>query len=333
MIPRDQQKILIDAGRSAYGWSFWGPSFKCMQLFYQQTVLNNPTTQIPKDPLTKGSMGHVWCAHYFARTAAATKKGIWYSGRIIRDPDEFYEPDEAVEAWLDRNPEANGYPHLEGILAACSDYRRKNPPSQLPEVVAIEAQVVLALGYKDGLFGLWLDEDLEGNKPGDGQVEYATLDCPELVVPHRNVPFLKHGEPIRISKRFDAVVRINRINYIDDHKFTSVKPYPNRAHQYRMDGQFAVNTIAGRQLWPRRFGGVRLRFIMNRPPYNSKVFMVEPAQKRDAAFAKSLYRKAHEVAGLLRTDKVGSDWPMAMSDLVCWHRYGKCSAFNVCTGR
>ena len=69
------EKILIEAGRSARGWSRVGNFFKCPQLFAYDSRLN--LDLIPADALTRGSMGHVMQAHQHAIWGARSSLGVW----------------------------------------------------------------------------------------------------------------------------------------------------------------------------------------------------------------------------------------------------------------
>jgi len=55
---------------------------------------------------------------------------------------------------------------------------------------------------------------------------------------------------------------------------------------------------------------------------------------RDAQLARQVYSKAHSLANQLVNHKrqyvTEGDWQMAQNELVCYHRYGKCGAFELC---
>ncbi|MDF1699586.1 MAG: hypothetical protein P1V36_00305 [Planctomycetota bacterium] len=319
------EPILIDTGKSRTGWSFWGPAFTCDQLW--KFIQVDQVKFGSADALTQGSMGHTLLAHYLVRTEAQ-RGGIEYEGEWIEDPDYFLDPEEAVREWARRR-------EAEGVEAACfigntltlfTEYRRREPVIR-DRVHAVETLAKLTLGYdKLGRFGLWIDEKLK---------DPLVLDCPALGDGHPNVPALKHGHPIEVTKRFDAVMdhRNDGRRYIHDHKITAGGVGKSRAEQYSMDGQFAVNRIAGRQMYGDAFGGVVLNLVQRRSPWTVSKQFVPPTPARDAAFAGQIYRKAHDLANLLVheiDDPKAAIWPMTQNELVCYHRYGKCGAFERC---
>ena len=138
---------------------------------------------------------------------------------------------------------------------------------------------------------------------------------------------LYHGAPIVMTKRFDLVMEHKQDGrtYIWDHKVTGAGVGKSRATQYSMDGQFAVNRIAGRQMWE-NFGGVVLNLVQRRDPFTVSRQFVPPTPWRD--------KKAHALSSLLASTMAGQagegDWEMAQSELVCHHRYGQCGAYSLC---
>ena len=195
-------------------------------------------------------------------------------------------------------------------------------------MVGVECLAKLTVGRDEhGTFGLWTDDNL---------AEAATLDCPGLEEPHPNVPALQHGKPIVVTKRFDLVMRHRQDGkvYIWDHKVTGGGVGKTRAQQYAMDGQFAVNRIAGKQMYD-NFGGMVLNLVQRRDPWTVSRQFVPPTPWRDAQLARQIYRKAHSLAADLSSTLDGEmgegDWPMTQSELLCYHRYGRCGAFDRCS--
>lgn len=318
--------ILINTGRSTSGWSFWGPGFNCDFLWY---LINVEGRQfISADALTQGSMGHTILAHYYARLGC-TQGGFEYEGQRHEDPDDFLEPEEALRAWV-RVAESEGTEAAHFIANTLEVYRRyrQREPYVPDRVLGVERQIELTLGTNHaGDFGLWLAENL---------AEATTLDCPGLEQPHPNVPALQHGQPIVVTKRFDLELRHAQDgrDYIWDHKVTGGGIGKTRAEQYAMDGQFAVNRIAGKQLYGDRFGGVIINLVQRRDPFGVSRQIVPATPYRDEQLARQVYSKAHSLAHQLANHMRGivsaGDWEMTQNELTCYHRYGKCGAFETC---
>lgn len=318
--------ILIDAGKSDAGWSFWGPAFQCDQKWFLINVLGLKFGST--EALTIGSMGHTGIAHHYARTEAA-RKGLDFEGQWIEDPDFFLDPEEAIREWARRREregvEAECYIHIAFDLLR--RYRQREPYVS-DTVIAVERQEKLTLGYNaDGDYGLWIDEYLD---------EPHLLECPGLEEPVAGITTLQHGQPIIVTKRFDGVMRhrADGLDYIWDHKVTAGGIGKTRAMQYAMDGQFAVNRIIGRQLYGDRFGGVVLNLVQRRDPWGVSRQFVPDTPYRDAQFARQLHAKAYSLANQLvahrKGDQLPGDWEMTQNEVVCYHRYGKCGAFELC---
>ena len=317
--------ILINASRSDVGWSFWGPVFTCDQLAYRTHIEKRQF--FGSDALTQGSMGHLVLAHYYARVACE-QGGLEYEGQFYDDPDAFHDPETALRLWVDE-AQARGEdaaPFIHNTLQLLKQYRIKEP-HVADRVLWVERQGKMTLGFNAaGAFGLWTDDNL---------VAAAPLDCPELEVAHPAIPWLKHGAPICITKRLDLAVRARRDNkeYIWDHKVTGGSVGASVIEKYSMDGQFAVNTLLGEQLW-NNFGGVALNLVQRRDPWGVNRGFVLPTPHRDRQFARHLWTKAHHlarnVASLVTGETTGEDWVMTQNDLTCYHRFGKCGAFDLC---
>lgn len=317
--------VYIDTGRSDCGWSFWGPAFACDQLWYQINV--EGLRGADEEALTQGSMGHVLLAHHYARLAAADG-GIELEGAYVTDPDDIMDPVDAVHRWA-RDAERQGTDALCFFGNTKELYRqyRIREPYFADKVVAVEQQLEGTLGWnRDNEFGLWTDANLAAPE---------LLDCPGLEQPHPKVPQLQHGKPIRVTKRLDRVVRSARDGriYPDDHKVTAGSTSASVATKYAMDGQFGVTRLLAKQVWP-DMRGMRLNLVQRRDPWGVALRFVDPSPRRDAALPRQLFRKAHHLADMLVGTMSGAlgpdDWEMTQSDLLCYHRFGKCKAFHNC---
>jgi len=319
--------IFINTGRSPAGWSFWGPAFSCDQLWFIKTVLGREF--VNADALTQGTMGHIILGHHYARLGAAQPEGFVFEGKTYTDPEDFMDPEDALRRWVREIEKENGTdasPFIHNTLTLYRNYRVREP-FFADRILGVEMLAKLTLGYdKEGNFGLWTDTNLETP---------TLLDCPGLEVPHPNVPQLQHGQPIIVTKRLDLIVRSSRNGqvYIDDHKVTGGSVGPTVAEKYAMDGQFSVNDWVGRQTWD-NYGGVRLNLVQRRDPWSVSKQNVPPAPYRNRNFPRQLFRKAHHLAemlvGTMSGELTQADWEQTQTDLLCYHRFGKCGAFDQC---
>lgn len=320
-------RLLIDAGPSLRGWSYYGDFFRCRHLWALKRLAHVPENA---DPLTRGSMGHVGLAHHFAR-GMAKQRGT--------DPDMYYTPEGAVEEWCARHPE--GIPHFSRVIEVTRRYIARHP--EMPgTIVGVEHQVVAVLGtHASRGWGLWVI-GTEGAASVDFGLSWrpdqprprAVLDGAEveptlLVMPgHRD-----HGAPILLTRRIDLSVA-DRAGIVMawDHKVVAQAPSKDRAKKYSMDGQFAVTRIMASQMFP-RFAGAKLNLVQSQEPWNIGLLPVPPTPWRDGRFAVDLYRAAHEIAQLERDEPNPHNWPMAQHELVCAPRYGDhglCPMYDAC---
>lgn len=285
--------LLLDTGPSDRGWSFYGDAFRCLHLFALKRLAGLVEDA---DALTQGSMGHVGMAHRLARFQMLQEG---------KDPELYYPPEEAIRQWSYVHPE--GVRFVDGMVETYRRYAALHPEAP-GRVLGVETPVAGVVGWHCATneWGLWLE----------GSARPATLDVPGHP---------EHGIPIRITKRFDAVVadRSGAV-HIWDHKFTAASVSKSRVLKYSMDGQFAITRLLGRQLFGAHFGLVMLHLVQRVAPFGMHFGPVQATPWRDAQFATNLYRMAHTIAQLQRDEPDPHRWPMAQHELVCSSRYGDC---------
>lgn len=338
---------LINASKSSRGWSYYSSFFRCPRLWAYEHVANLDFGSSPAQ--THGSMVHTALAHFIARKGAIQPGGIIHDGVIVKDPDYFLQPRDAIVAWADLNPTAGPYVDkaIETFESWLTDgngllYRFDVPESSVKPgkatvseggwdmVLAVEQEVMAVLGNlatPEGLWGLWIGSWKDGkfiHRASDGnefEIHPTPLDCeghPE------------HGQPIHISRRFDAIIRSrnDRLVYVDDHKVVSGDTSANKEISYRFSGEFSLCRIFGRQLYGDSFGGARLHLVAsvqvddNGIPVNagkrrlSQLHKVTPMHL-DHSFANDLYVAAHEIANLQLQGGDAFQWPAARHMDVC----------------
>jgi len=321
------EKILIEAGRSARGWSRVGNFFKCPQLFAYDSRLN--LDLIPADALTRGSMGHVMQAHQHAIWGARGPAGVWVDDQHYTDPSVFLSPEAALHEWCNRNKA--GHEHIERMMDTFRRYLAANPEPP-GTVTKVEYPVTAVLGDKDGRWGLWVvaleeagfDRSRDEVMAWDGQVIKTT----PLNVPGHD----DHDKAIVLTRRLDMVTsdRSNRV-YIWDHKHQAMVKLGTSVIGYSIDGGFSAFRIMGKQMYGKNFGGLALNLIQTQEPWRVARPTVPPTPHRDGHFAQMLWRAEHQMARLDLECPGFWDWPKAQSETTCVGRYGKCAALKLCS--
>jgi hypothetical protein len=86
------ERILIEGGRSPFGWSRISDFFRCERLYRIRSKA--PDTEVHDGPLARGSVGHCGLAHLYARIREEQHG---------RDPDAYYTPAEAMELYVTKH--------------------------------------------------------------------------------------------------------------------------------------------------------------------------------------------------------------------------------------
>ena len=316
--------LLIDAGRSASGWSRIGTFFRCPQLFAYGERLG--LEMIPASALTRGSMGHVMQAHQHA-IWGCQQGGVWVDNEWHEDPTLFLSPEEAVVEWCEAN---GGHEHLDRMVETFRRYMANNPESP-GRVVAVEYPVTAVLGEKDGKWGLWVvaleaaefDRRVASVKAWDGGIiRPSPLNCPG----HPD-----SGKALVLTRRLDMATsdRAGR-TFIWDHKHQA-QVQPNRSVDgYAIDGGFAAFRMMGKQMYGNKFGGVMLTLIQTASPWRVARPMVPATPHRDGHFAEMLWRAEHDLARLDRDNPDFWSWPKVQHETACITRYGSCRGIQHC---
>ncbi len=212
----------------------------------------------------KGSLGHEMQSHYWARLGACDNPvfvGMNEGTIRIDDPDALYEPEDAAYMMA----ESVGTLHfLSDMRRTFRSWQTDCHPGIFGSVVAIEVEMTLVLGYLNGQYGLWLQEEpwfeeagLKGNpvdltedtlgwtNVGNTHGIFGTI-YPILL----NVPgHPEHGQPITLTRRIDLIMRQGNQLKFWDHKHV----HPNymdtatSCRRYAVDGGFAAMVAIGMQ--------------------------------------------------------------------------------------
>lgn len=329
----DSQQMLIDAGRSEFGWSRIGNFFKCPLLYGIGQVAG--IQLIPGDGLTRGSMGHTAAAHWFARWGCR-QGGVVVDDTVFGrdDADRFYSPEDAVEVWVERN--GRGQEFLGRVIDSFRAYTAKHPEPP-GRILAVECPLVGVVGWRDGVWGYWLTDAPDSLIPdGLPEVEPTLLDCEG----HKD-----HNKPIVLTRRIDLIWQsYSGAVYGWDHKFMSSVSPASAQQEYRNDGGFRAQAMLCAHTFPREGGRTALagshtgfryiaaNLIGTRSPYPSQPVEIRRSAWRENRFGSNLYDREQHRAQLeletLRGDRALDEWPAAEHSGVCNDRWYGCEAMR-----
>ena len=133
------------------------------------------------------------------------------------------------------------------------------------------------------------------------------------------------------TQRLDLIVRSASTGkvYIVDHK-TASRP---GIRPFEVSLQMVGCQIFGEQIYGREFGGVLINLL--RKPGKDGVWkfsrhVLDIGEGFKAAFKPTVLRRRRELAELEANGIPVSSWPMAISNQICWTRYGPCSYIAKC---
>lgn len=115
--------------------------------------------------------------------------------------------------------------------------------------------------------------------------------------------------------------------WIVDHK-TAYRIVSKTLRQYTLDGQFIGYQMFGRAKYGERFAGVILNRIKASPKYDFDRRPIEPAPAALKDFVPSLIEAERRIETW--QGKEPREWPMTLTNQVCYGKYGQCDAYNLC---
>lgn len=266
----------INSSTSRRGWSRISRYIKCPRYYafnleksLKDAAARSDAAQreadgleaLPLDPSDekrgtgKGSLGHEMQSHYWARLGACDNPvfvGMNEGTIRIDDPDELYEPEDAAFMMA----ESVGTMHfLNDMRRTFRSWQADCSPAIFGEVVAIEVEMTLVLGYLNGQYGLWLQEEpwFEGAQLSGRMVAPVGIEScpPDMInpIPLDAVGHPEHGQLITLTRRIDLIMRQGNQLKFWDHKHI----HPNymntqtSCRRYAVDGGFAAMVAIGVQ--------------------------------------------------------------------------------------
>ena len=290
--------ILIDPGPSPRGWHRLEVAIRCLQLYaFSHHKDAGPREPSSAEPLVVGSLVHVGVAHFRARQRQD-------QNRLPRDA--YYEPATAIELLAEKN--GSGWtPHVDRAQRIVSAY------------------IEHWSAKEHGVRPLHVEELFE--------IRYPCTRGP-IRRKERNAAGMWTGgwieeNEVLVTARVDLVYEKDGKVYLADTK-TSGRLNGTHAGIYSISGQLLNYRWIGQLLYGARFGGIVLDLVQTgdigkfeRPP-------LDPAPALFSKFPQIVEDIERRIAALEDEDRAINDWPAAASELVCIHRYGRCSAFERC---
>ena len=130
------------------------------------------------------------------------------------------------------------------------------------------------------------------------------------------------------TQRADLIVEdVQGRVWIVDHK-SAYRINSKTLQQHIMDGQFLGYQMFGKAKYGNRFAGVIVNRVKLTPRYDFDRRILEPAPRAFNWFVQAIEEGERKIAQW--TGKPTEEWPMAMSNQICYGKYGKCSAFDLC---
>ena len=130
------------------------------------------------------------------------------------------------------------------------------------------------------------------------------------------------------TQRADLIVRDthNKV-WIVDHK-SCYRIASKTLNQHILSGQFLGYQMFGRQKFGRDFAGVIINRMKLSEPYGYDRCGLEPAPAALKNFGKQLSYTEDSIERF--EGKPVEDWPAVFSDQICFGKYGRCPAFDLC---
>jgi hypothetical protein len=133
-----------------------------------------------------------------------------------------------------------------------------------------------------------------------------------------------------LTGRLDLVVedRQGRV-WVIDHKGTGMLSDKQRQF-YSMSGQMHAYRWLGALAFGDRLAGIRLNLVQHTGKFKFVRADCEPAPHMFARFPEVVREAEQAIAQLRSENRAVNEWPMAMTELTCFHRYGKCKFAERC---
>jgi hypothetical protein len=137
-----------------------------------------------------------------------------------------------------------------------------------------------------------------------------------------------HGH--RLTGRLDLVIedRQGRI-FVVDHKSTAFAS-PKQRTFYSVSGQMHAYRWLASGVYGERLAGMRINLVQHTKPYKFQRFDLDPAPHMFSNFPRIIKEAEETISRYKAEGRAPEEWPMAISELTCFHRYGACEYLEKC---
>jgi hypothetical protein len=79
-----------------------------------------------------------------------------------------------------------------------------------------------------------------------------------------------------------------------------------------------------------RLAGMRINLVQHTKPYKFQRFDLDPAPHMFSNFPRIIKEAEETISRYKAEGRAPEEWPMAISELTCFHRYGACEYLEKC---
>lgn len=155
-------------------------------------------------------------------------------------------------------------------------------------------------------------------------------DEPFKVLEVEQLAYTQIFDKYLFTGRFDMVVedRGGRV-WVVDHK-TTTRIMARQTQYYGISGQLVGYAYMGKAIYGDRFAGMLLNQVQHTGKHAFKRVRLPPAPNLTERFPYTVQDAEERIAELKESGRKPSEWPMAMNELTCYHRYGACPFLESC---
>ena len=137
-------------------------------------------------------------------------------------------------------------------------------------------------------------------------------------------------EGYRLTGRLDLVIedRQGRV-FVIDHKSTGFLSSKQRVF-YSISGQMHAYRWLASMQYGERLGGMRINMIQHTNGFKFQRFDLDPSPHMFTQFPRIIKEAEEQIARYKAEGRPTHMWPMAISELTCFHRYGACEHMDKC---
>ena len=137
-------------------------------------------------------------------------------------------------------------------------------------------------------------------------------------------------EGYRLTGRLDLVIedRQGRV-FVIDHKSTGFLSSKQRVF-YSISGQMHAYRWLASMQYGERLGGMRINMLQHSNGFKFQRFDLDPSPHMFTQFPRIIKEAEEQIARYKAEGRPLHLWPMAISELTCFHRYGACEHMDKC---